>query len=65
MLRHHFSPNGRISCSNTQALRGCARERGETVATIFGHPAKEPNLESATKTAVERINKDAASMKPR
>src|SRR5262249_21092290 len=20
---HHFSPNGRISCSNTQALRGC------------------------------------------
>jgi hypothetical protein len=30
------------------------------VATIFGHPAEEPNLESATKTAVERINKDAA-----
>lgn len=31
------------------------------VATIFGHPAKEPNLESATRTAVEHINKDAAS----
>jgi hypothetical protein len=30
------------------------------VATIFGHPAEEPNWESATKTAVERINKDAA-----
>jgi hypothetical protein len=23
MLRHHFSPNGRTSCSKTQALRGC------------------------------------------
>ena len=21
--RYHFSPNGRISCSNTQAVRGC------------------------------------------
>jgi hypothetical protein len=31
------------------------------VATVFGHPAKEPNLESATRVAVERINKDAAS----
>jgi hypothetical protein len=31
------------------------------VATIFGHPVKEPNLESATRTAVERIKKDAAS----
>jgi hypothetical protein len=30
------------------------------VATIFGHPAKEPNWESATRTAVEHINKDAA-----
>jgi hypothetical protein len=30
-------------------------------ATIFGHPAKEPNLESATKTAVDRIKRDAAS----
>jgi hypothetical protein len=31
------------------------------IATIFGHPANEPNLESATKKAVERIRKDAAS----
>src|ERR1700730_8172313 len=31
------------------------------MATIFGHPAKEPNLEWATKTAVKRIKKDAAS----
>jgi len=31
------------------------------VATIFGHPAKEPDWESATKTAVERIKKDEAS----
>jgi hypothetical protein len=31
------------------------------VATIFGHPAKEPDWESATKTAVKRIKKDAAS----
>jgi DNA-binding Lrp family transcriptional regulator len=30
------------------------------VATIFGHPAKGPNWESATKTALKRINKDAA-----
>jgi hypothetical protein len=29
------------------------------VATIFGHPAKEPNLESATRTAVEHINASA------
>jgi hypothetical protein len=31
------------------------------VATIFGHAAKEPNLESATRIAVTRIKKDAAS----
>jgi hypothetical protein len=31
------------------------------IASIFGHPAKDLNLESATKTAVERIRKDAAS----
>jgi hypothetical protein len=31
------------------------------VATIFGHAAKEPNLESATRIAVRRIKKDAAS----
>jgi hypothetical protein len=31
------------------------------VATFFGHPAKEPNWESATRTAVERIRRDAAS----
>ena len=31
------------------------------VATIFGHPAKEPNWESATRTAVEHINKDASA----
>jgi len=31
------------------------------IATIFGHPRKEPNLESATKTAVDRIRQDAAS----
>jgi len=30
------------------------------VATIFGHPAKEPNWEATTRTAVEHINKDAA-----
>jgi hypothetical protein len=29
------------------------------VATIFGHPAKEPNWESATRTAVEHINASA------
>jgi hypothetical protein len=31
------------------------------IASIFGHPVKEPNLESATKTAVDRIRKDAPS----
>ena len=31
------------------------------VATIFGHPAKEPNWESATRTAVEHIKNEAAS----
>ena len=31
------------------------------IASIFGHPVKEPNLESATKTAVDRIRKDATS----
>jgi hypothetical protein len=31
------------------------------VAAIFGHPANEPNWEAATRTAVEHINKDAAS----
>ena len=31
------------------------------IATIFGHLVKEPNLESATKIAVERIRKDTAS----
>lgn len=30
------------------------------VATIFGHPAKEPNWEAATRTAVEHINKAEA-----
>jgi hypothetical protein len=29
--------------------------------TIFGHPLKEPNWESATKKAVKRIKRDAAS----
>jgi hypothetical protein len=29
------------------------------VATIFGHPAKEPNWESATRIAVEHINASA------
>jgi hypothetical protein len=29
------------------------------VATIFGHPAKEPNWESATRKAVEHINASA------
>jgi hypothetical protein len=31
------------------------------IASIFGHPVEEPNLESATRTAVDRIRKDAAS----
>jgi hypothetical protein len=31
------------------------------IASIFGHPVKEANLESATRTAVDRIRKDAAS----
>jgi hypothetical protein len=31
------------------------------VATLFGHPANEPNCESLTKTAVERIRRDAAT----
>ena len=31
------------------------------IATIFGGPRKEPNLESSIRTAVERIRKDAAS----
>jgi hypothetical protein len=33
----------------------------DTIASIFGHPVEEPNLESSTRTAVERIRKDAAS----
>ena len=49
MLRHHFSPNGRISCSNTQALRGCARERGETVATIFRTSCQRTKFEIGDK----------------
>jgi hypothetical protein len=31
------------------------------IATVFGHAADEPNLESATRTAVEHIRKDAGS----
>ena len=31
------------------------------IVSFFGHPVKEPNLELATRTAVERIRKDAAS----
>jgi hypothetical protein len=31
------------------------------IASVFGHPVKEPNLESATKTALDRIRKDASS----
>lgn len=31
------------------------------VATVFGHPAREPNWEAATRTAVTRIRKDDAS----
>jgi hypothetical protein len=31
------------------------------ITSVSGPPANEPNLESATKTAVERIRKDAAS----
>ena len=31
------------------------------VATIFGHPKKTPNWESATRRAVKHINKDASS----
>lgn len=34
---------------------------GSAMSTIFGYPSKEPNLESATRTAVERIKSDAAS----
>jgi hypothetical protein len=34
---------------------------GAAIASIFGHPVKEPDLESATRTAVDRIRKDAAS----
>ena len=31
------------------------------IASIFGHPLNEPNLESATRMAVDRIRRDAAS----
>lgn len=31
------------------------------IVSIFGHPDEEPNLESATKTAVDRIRQEAAS----
>ena len=31
------------------------------IATMFGHPRKEPNLESAIRTAVDRIREDGAS----
>jgi hypothetical protein len=31
------------------------------IASVSGHPAKEPNWESLTKTAVERSRKNAAS----
>jgi hypothetical protein len=34
---------------------------GAAIASIFGHPVKEPDLESATRTAVDRIRKGAAS----
>jgi hypothetical protein len=48
---------GRLPAKNNSRFHGLL---DAAVGTIFGHPGKEPRWESATRLAVERINKDAA-----
>lgn len=49
---------GYLPAKNDKTFHGLLHA---AVATIFGHPAKEPNWESTTRTAVAHIKKDAAS----
>jgi hypothetical protein len=49
---------GRLPAKDNSKFHGLL---DAAVGSIFGHPAKEPDWESATKTAVERIKKDEAS----
>jgi hypothetical protein len=49
---------GRLPAKNDKKFHGLLHA---AVASIFGHPAKEPNWESTTRTAVEHIKNDAAS----
>jgi hypothetical protein len=49
---------GRLPAKDNSKFHGLL---AAAIATIFGHLGKEPNFESATKIAVERIRKDPAS----
>jgi hypothetical protein len=49
---------GRLPAKDNSTFHGLL---GAAIASIFGHPVKEPDLESATRTAVDRIRKGAAS----
>jgi len=49
---------GRLPAKNDKKFHGLLHA---AVASIFGHPAKEPNWESTTRTAVKHIKNDAAS----
>jgi hypothetical protein len=50
--------SGRLPASKNVNFQGLLLA---AIATIFGHPRNEPNLESSIKTAVDRIRQDAAS----
>jgi hypothetical protein len=49
---------GRLPAKDNEKFHGLLLA---AVATIYGHPENEPNLESVTRVVVERINKDAVS----
>jgi len=49
---------GRLPAKNDKTFHGLLHA---AVATIFGHPVKKRNWESATKTAVKHINRDTAT----
>jgi hypothetical protein len=49
---------GRLPAKDNSKIHGLLLA---AIVSIVGHADKEPNLESLTKTAVERIKKDAAS----
>lgn len=49
---------GRLPAKDNERFHGLLLA---AVATVFGHPAKEPNWEAATKTAVTHIRNHTAS----